>query len=116
MIEDIFCKIIKGEIKADSVYKDEDFWVIKDINPKAPVHLLVVPVKHIDCIGDIGKEDALLLGKGLMLAHKVAVDAGISEKGYRLIINEGQDGGKLVPHLHIHVLGGKNLGSKLVKE
>ena len=113
MIDDIFCKIASGEIKKDFVYKDEDFMVFKDINPQAPVHLLIVPVEHHFNIHDFdGKEK--LLGKALLLADKVAHDMKL-ENGYRLILNEGEDGGKLVPHLHIHLLGGKKLGPKIVK-
>ena len=115
MIDDVFCKIIAGEIKADVVYRDDNFFVMKDINPQAPVHLLIVPVKHFENIDDIQADDVGLLGKGLMIADKVAHDAGLGEKGYRIIINAGEDGGKLVPHLHIHLLGGKKLGPKIVK-
>ncbi|MBI4158415.1 MAG: HIT domain-containing protein [Candidatus Yanofskybacteria bacterium] len=116
MIQDVFCKILKGELKADVVYKDDDFWVVKDINPQAPVHLLIIPVKHFTSLEDFMKGDNNgLLGKGLVVAHKIAHQVGIAEKGYRLIINEGEHGGKLVPHLHIHLLGGKRLGPKLIK-
>lgn len=116
MISDVFCKILKGELPSDVVYKDGDFWVIKDINPNAPVHLLIIPVKHFTSLEDFLEQgDTELLGKALLTAHKVAHQVGIAEKGYRLILNEGEYGGKLVPHLHIHLLGGKRLGSKLVK-
>ncbi|KKT82343.1 MAG: histidine triad nucleotide-binding protein [Candidatus Yanofskybacteria bacterium RIFCSPHIGHO2_02_FULL_44_12b] len=115
MIDDIFCKIIKGELKAEAVYKDAEFWVIKDINPQAPVHLLIIPVKHFESIHEVTDKDASLLGRGLMVADKVAHDLDLGDKGYRLIINEGEDGGKLVPHFHIHLLGGKKLGPKIVK-
>jgi histidine triad (HIT) family protein len=116
LIDDVFCKIVAGEIKADVVYKDEDFWVIKDINAQAPVHLLIIPAKHVTSLEDFMEgNNEVLLGKALKVAHKVAHQVGIAEKGYRLILNEGEDGGKLVPHLHIHLLGGKKLGPKLVK-
>ncbi len=116
MIDDVFCKIIAGEIKADFIYKDDDFFVVKDINLQAPVHLLVVPVKHVASLEDFKEgNNNVLLGKALVVAHKVAHEVGIAEKGYRLIMNEGEDGGKLVPHLHIHLLGGKKLGPKIVK-
>lgn len=116
MIDDVFCKIINGEIKGDFVYRDEDFIVIKDINPQAPVHLLIVPAKHFTSLEDFMEgNDNGLLGKALVVAHKIAHQVGIAEKGYRLIINEGEYGGKLVPHLHIHLLGGKKLGPKIVK-
>lgn len=116
MISDVFCKIITGKIKADFVYKDNDFAVIKDINPQAPVHLLIIPVRHADSLEDFLEEkDNELLGKALIVAHRVAHQVGIAEKGYRLIMNEGEYGGKLVPHLHIHLLGGKKLGPKIVR-
>ena len=116
MISDVFCKIIKGELPSDPVYKDDDFWVIRDINPQAPVHLLIVPVKHFLSLEDfLEGGDTELLGRALVVAHKVAHQTNIADKGYRLILNEGEYGGKLVPHLHIHLLGGKRLGPKLVK-
>lgn len=114
MIDDVFCKIINGELSAEIVYKDEEFWVIKDIHPQAPVHLLVIPAKHFLKIEDFSKESGLL-GRALLLADKMAHEQGLGEKGYRLIINEGEYGGKLVPHMHIHLLGGKNLGPKIIK-
>ena len=113
MIEDVFCKIIKGELKTDAVYKDEDFWVIRDINPQAPVHLLIIPIKHFLNVEDFFG-DAELLGKAFLLADKMAHEQGLA-KGYRLVVNEGEHGGKLVPHFHIHLLGGKSLGAKIVK-
>ena len=116
MLDDVFCKVVKGEIKAEVVYRDDDFLAIKDINPQAPVHLLIVPAKHFTSLEDFmeGNNNGLL-GKGLLVAHKVAHQVGIAEQGYRLIINEGEYGGKVVPHLHIHLLGGKKLGPKIVK-
>lgn len=116
MITDIFCKIIKGELKADVVYKDENFWVVKDINPSAPVHLLIISVKHFEGVSELKGSDSEIMGKIFLVADKVAKEVGIRDNGYRLIVNEGRDGGKLVPHFHMHLLGGKKLGSKLVKE
>lgn len=113
MIDDVFCKIISGELSAEVVYKDDEFWVIKDIHPQAPVHLLVIPAKHFLKIEDFGGESGLL-GKALLLADKIAHENKL-DKGYRLIINEGEHGGKLVPHFHIHLLGGKRLGPKIVE-
>ena len=115
MISDVFCKIINGELKTDFVYKDEDFIVIKEINPQEPVHLLLVPVKHFFDIHAMIEADSGLFEKAFKVADKVAHEVGLTEKGYRLIINEGEDGGKLVPHFHMHILGGKRLGPKIVK-
>lgn len=113
MIEDVFCKIIKGSLKADFIYQDDEFIVIKDIKPSAPVHLLVIPKQHFDSLEEFKATDAALLGRVLLTAEKVAKGQGL-DKGYRLVLNEGEHGGKLVPHLHIHILGGKQLGPKVV--
>lgn len=115
MIEDVFCKIIAGEIPGEEVYRDDEVVVIKDIHPQAPVHLLVMPVKHVAGIEELAEHDGHLLGKLIATAHRVATEQGLT-KGYRLIINEGEHGGKLVPHLHVHLLGGKALGPKIVAE
>ena len=112
MIIDVFCKIIKGELSSDKVYEDDNFVVIKDIHPQAPVHLLIVPKKHVLGMHDATQE---LLGQAMIVADKTAQIVGIADKGYRLIMNEGDDGGKLVPHFHIHLLGGKPLGPKIIK-
>lgn len=115
MIDDVFCKIINGELGADFVYRDEEVVVFKDIHPQAPVHLLIMPVRHFTGIKDFAEDDGHLLGKMLRVAHRVADEQGL-ERGYRLIINEGEHGGKLVPHFHMHLLGGKKLGPKIVNE
>jgi histidine triad (HIT) family protein len=115
MIDDVFCKIISGELKGDFVYRDDEVVVVKDIHPQAPVHLLIIPVQHFSGIEDFAEHDGHLLGRMLRVAHQVAGEQGL-EKGYRLIINEGEHGGKLVPHLHIHLLGGRRLGPKIVSE
>ncbi len=115
MITDVFCKIIQGELKGEPVYRDDDIVVLKDINPKAPVHLLVMPVKHIESLDAITDIDANLLGKMVLTAQKVAKDSGL-DKGYRLVMNTGEHGGQLVPHLHMHILGGKRLGAKVGEE
>lgn len=109
---DIFCKILSGEVPGDFVFRDAEVAVIRDINPHAPVHFLVMPIAHTEGIGDTASAE--LLGKLLQVAHRVAAEQGLAN-GYRLIINEGEDGGKVVPHLHVHVLGGKKLGPKLAE-
>lgn len=115
MIADVFCKIIAGEFGGAPVYGDDDVVVLKDIHPVAPVHLLVIPKKHYGSLADFAEGDALLLGKLFLTAHRMAKEAGL-DQGYRLIVNTGEHGGQVVPHLHIHVIGGKKLGSKIVKD
>ncbi len=105
----IFCKIISGEIPSKIVYKDNDVVVFPDINPIAPVHLLVVPVKHITSLATMTDADTPVVGKMVAVANKVAREQGLAEKGYRLTINYGEHGGQLVQHLHIHLLGGRQL-------
>ena len=114
MADDIFCKIIRGEIPTKPVYKDDDVWVIQDIHPQAPVHLLIIPARHFTGLEDVAEHGEALLGKLFRTAHDMAKKQNL-DKGYRLIVNEGQHGGKLVPHLHIHLLGGKSLGAKIVQ-
>lgn len=108
-IDCIFCKIISGEIPSKLIYKDKDVVVFPDIHPVAPVHLLVVPVKHIASLADMKDSDAPLVGKMVAAANKVAKEQGLAKNGYRLTINSGADAGQLVQHLHIHLMGGRPL-------
>ena len=105
----IFCRIINGEIKSNIVYRDDDVMVFPDINPLTPIHLLVVPIKHIESLATMTDADASLAGKMVAAANKVAKEHGLAEKGYRLTINSGADAGQLVPHLHMHLFGGRPL-------
>jgi len=105
----IFCKIISGEIPSKFIYKDKDVVVFADIHPVAPVHLLVVPVKHIASLATMTDADAPLVGKMVAAANKVAKEQGLAKNGYRLTINSGADAGQLVQHLHIHLMGGRPL-------
>ena len=105
----IFCKIISGEIPSKIIYRDKDVVVFPDINPVAPVHLLVVPVKHIATLATMTDVDTLLAGKMVAAANKVAKEQGLAKNGYRLTINCGADAGQLVQHLHIHLIGGRPL-------
>jgi len=105
--ETLFSKIIKGEIPADIIYEDEHCIAIKDIAPKAPVHLLVIPRKIIPRIIDADADDQALLGHLMLVAGKIAEEAGIGE-AFRLIVNNGAGAGQTVFHLHVHILGGKN--------
>lgn len=106
----IFSKIISGEASADIVYKDERVTAFHDINPAAPTHILIVPNKFIPTVNDLEEEDAALVGHMVMVAKKLAAEEGISDGGYRLIINCNQDGGQVVFHLHLHLIGGRPLG------
>lgn len=115
MSDDVFCNIIRGEIPGEFLYRDDDVVIIRDIHPHAPVHLLVIPVRHLEGVGDLAQHDGALLDRMVRIAHRVAGEQGL-DKGYRLIINEGEYGGKIVPHLHMHLLGGKKLGPKLVQD
>lgn len=106
MFNCIFCKIIKGEIPGKFVYQDEKMVVFHDINPKAPVHVLVVPVKHIGSLREIDGEDKELLGNLMLKVKQIAEKLGIDKTGYKLIANNGEGAGQLVFHLHFHLLGG----------
>jgi len=108
--ETIFDRIIAGEIPADIVYRDERAVAFRDVNPQAPVHLLVVPVRPLAGLQVAEEGDADLLGHLMCVAAKVAAQEGLAESGYRCVINAGPDGGQEVPHLHIHLLGGRALG------
>ncbi|MBK9750696.1 MAG: histidine triad nucleotide-binding protein [Chloroflexi bacterium] len=111
----IFSKIVAGEIPADIVYQDERVTAFKDIHPLAPVHILIIPNKEIATVDDVSPEDEATLGHLFVVAKEVARKLGIAESGYRLIINCKGDGGQEVFHLHLHLLGGKKLGSMLAK-
>lgn len=106
----IFCKIVAGEIPAAKVYEDEQVIAFKDINPVAPVHLLVIPKRHLASASDLSEADATMLGSLFTAVRQVAADQGIAETGYRVITNAGKDAGQVVFHLHFHVIGGKSLG------
>lgn len=110
----IFCKISKGEIPSEKVYEDEEVLAFKDIHPAAPIHILVIPKKHISSIIDMKKEDEAIIGRIYSVINKIAEDIGIKEKGFRVILNCGEDGGQEVKHIHFHLLAGKKLGQKIV--
>lgn len=106
----LFEKIAAREIPADIVFEDGDCLAFRDIAPKAPVHILVVPKRAIPRVAEAGSDDAALLGSLLLAAAHIARAEGISESGFRLVVNNGSDGGETVPHLHVHLLGGRALG------
>jgi len=112
----IFSKIIAKEIPADIVYEDDLVLAFKDIAPQAPVHILVIPKKEIATANDVTAEDETTLGRMFIVATKIAKENGIDESGYRLMLNCNEDGGQEVFHLHMHILGGRNLGPMLSKK
>ena len=108
MSDCIFCKIIKGEIPSDKVYEDDKILVFNDVNPQAPVHALMIPKKHIPGIDDLAEEDAELIAYMMENIKVIAKKLGL-ENGYRVVINNGEDGLQTVPHLHLHILGKRKL-------
>jgi histidine triad (HIT) family protein len=104
----LFCKIVSGEIPADTVFQNERVLAFRDISPQAPTHVLVIPREHVTSVESL--EDEGLAGELLLVARDVARAEGLSEAGYRLVTNIGSDGGQAVFHLHIHVLGGRSMG------
>jgi histidine triad (HIT) family protein len=111
--ECIFCRIIAGEIPADIVYQDEDFLAFRDIMPKAPTHVLIIPKTHITSVTELTEEQQKLAGRLIIIAKNLAKKKGIARKGYRLVINCGLEGGQVVPHLHLHLLGGRQMDATL---
>jgi histidine triad (HIT) family protein len=109
----IFCRIVAGEVPGDIVYQDEDFLAFRDISPQAPTHLLIIPKTHIISLAQLAEEQQELSGRFVILAKKLAEKEGIADRGYRLVINCGPEGGQLVPHLHLHLIGGRKLGDGL---
>lgn len=113
--ETIFSKIIKGELPGDIVYQDDLVTAFRDINPRAPVHILIVTNKVIPTVNDVTEEDEQALGRLFTVAAKIAKQEGIAESGYRLLVNTNRDGGQEVYHLHMHLLGGRRLGPMVVR-
>lgn len=111
----LFCKIVKGEIPSNKVYEDEDILAFYDINPATPIHILVIPKKHIANHNDLTDEDSELIAKMHRVINQIAEEKGFKEKGYRLIMNCGEDSGQEVKHLHFHILAGKKMGPKIIE-
>ncbi|MDH5485663.1 MAG: histidine triad nucleotide-binding protein [Gammaproteobacteria bacterium] len=107
MTDCIFCKIISGDIPGDIVYQDDDVLAFRDLTPQAPMHVLVIPKKHISTINDIQPEDAALIGKMFLAAQQVAKEEGYTERGYRTVMNCNAEAGQSVFHIHLHVLAGR---------
>lgn len=111
----LFTKIIQKEIPADIVYQDDHVTAFRDVNPQAPVHILIVPNREIPTVNDIEETDEVLIGKLFTAAKKIAADEGVAENGYRLLINCNRDGGQEVFHLHMHLFGGRPLGPMILR-
>lgn len=109
MADCLFCRIVNGELSADVVYEDQDVLAFRDVNPQAPVHILVVPRKHIPGYRDATQEDEALLGRVVRTAARVAAEQGVAETGFRCVVNSGPHAQQSVPHLHVHVLGGRQM-------
>ncbi len=109
MADCIFCEIVNKRMKSDIVHEDEELVAFNDINPQAPVHTLIVPRKHIESIHSMKPEDAPLVSKMVLIAQKIAEKYKLNDDGYRLVVNYGINGGQTVPHLHLHILGGRRM-------
>jgi len=109
----VFCKIVAGEIPSRILYQDEEVIAFPDIDPLAPVHMLIIPRKHIPSLAELTEAESSLIGNMAKIANRLAKNEGISDKGYRLVINSGKQGGQGVAHLHMHLLGGRQLSSAL---
>lgn len=106
----LFCRILKKEIPSKPVFEDDKVYAFDDINPQAPVHVLIIPKKHIKSVNELEEKDCALLDAMFLAAKKIAKDRGVSKNGYRTVFNVGPDAGMAVDHLHLHVLGGRKLG------
>lgn len=111
MSDCIFCRIAAGTIPAERVYEDGDLVAFRDLHPQAPTHVLLVPKKHIATLNDLTPDDAPLIGRMYLVAAQLAAQEGIAESGYRTIFNCNADGGQVIFHLHLHLLGGRVLSS-----
>lgn len=105
----VFCKIIAGDIPSNKVYADEQVYAFHDINPAAPTHILVIPKQHLQAVNAANEGDQALLGRMLLVANRIAAEQGLAESGFRYVINTGDQGGQTVYHLHLHILGGRQM-------
>ena len=110
MSDCLFCGIVEGQVKSDVVYRDESVVAFKDIRPRAPVHILIVPRKHVATILDLEVNDQGAIGQIFLVIAKLAREQGIAESGFRVVANSGADAGQTVFHLHFHLLGGRHFG------
>ena len=110
MSDCLFCKFVNGEIQPDKVYEDDEVLAFRDISPQAPTHILVIPKRHIATLNDLEASDATLIGKLYLVAREIAMKEGIAEAGYRTLINCNEQAGQSVFHIHLHLLGGRDMG------
>ena len=110
----LFCKIINGEIPSNKVYEDENVYAFHDINPVAPVHVIVVPKEHIQSANEVTENNSKYISYIFEAIPKIAKIMNVEEKGFRVITNVGEDGGQTIKHIHFHLIGGKKLGEKLI--
>ena len=111
--ECIFCRIVAGKLPGEIIYQDEDFLAFRDIMPKAPTHILIIPKTHITSVAELTEGQQQLAGRLIIIAKNLAEKEGIDRKGYRLVINCGPEGGQVVPHLHLHLIGGRQMDARL---
>jgi histidine triad (HIT) family protein len=109
----IFCKIVAGKVPSTVVYQDQELLAFRDIHPLAPTHILIVPREHVASLNEAGEARQGLLGRMMLVGRKLADQEKVAERGYRLVLNCGPEGGQLVPHLHLHLLGGRRLDDEL---
>ena len=110
MTDCLFCKMVSGEIQPDVVFEDDDVLAFRDVNPQAPVHVLVIPKSHIATTNELTPEHAVLIGKMVLAARQIAADEGVAEPGYRMVMNCNPEAGQSVYHIHLHMLGGRPMG------
>ena len=106
----IFCKIFNGDLPSEILYKDDHCFVIRDISPRAPTHLLIIPIEHFTYLTNINSEHSKLIGHLFLIVPQMASQELLTKKGYRLIVNQGIEAGQEIPHFHLHLLGGRPLG------
>ena len=111
--ECLFCRIVAGEIPSDIIHQDKEFLAFRDINPQAPKHVIIIPKAHIASLAELTDQQQGLIGRLIILARDLAKKEGIAERGYRLAINYGPEGGQVIPHLHLHLIGGRKLNDQL---
>lgn len=105
----LFCKIIGRELTSDIVYEDDDLLAFRDISPQAPIHILIIPKRHVATVNDLADGDAALVGKLVLCARALAADEGLADAGYRLVLNCNDHGGQTVHHVHLHLMGGRQM-------